>query len=233
MGLDSVEIIMEVEKTFGISIPDKEAEKIITVGDFHEAVWKHLNGKLSDKCKSQVLFYRLRQSFTDTFDFPKQHLKMDSSLNEIFPELNRRKLYVDFAESNQLKFSPLVLKEPWSGILAWFGFITIVGGLMLALILINFLDYTKWTLLIPSAGILFTILLSELFTPKRTVIKPATIRDFTRQIVAMNYATLVDINGSNRKEVASVINHIIALKVGIDLEEITPEKKICDDLGID
>jgi hypothetical protein len=78
-----------------------------------------------------------------------------------------------------------------------------------------------------------TLLLSELFTPKRTVIEPATIRDFTQQIVAMNYAKLVDINGSNRKEVASVINHIIALKVGIDLAAITPEKKICDDLGID
>jgi acyl carrier protein len=233
MGLDSVEIVMEVEKTFGIFIPDKEAEKIITVGDIHNAVWNHLDGKLSDKCKSQVLFYKLRQSFMDTFDFPKQHLKMDSLLNEIFPELNRRKLYVDFAESNQLKFPPLVLKEPWSGILAWFGFVTIVGGLVLSLALINFFAYTKWTLLIPSAGIILTLLLSELFTPKRTVIEPATIRDFTQQIVAMNYAKLVDINGSNRKEVASVINHMIAYKAGFDIADITPEKKICDDLGID
>ena len=233
MGLDSVEIVMEVERAFGISIPDKEAEKIITVGDFHEAVWNHLDRKVSNKCKSQVLFYKLRQSFTDTYDFPKQHLKIDSLLNEIFPELNRRKLYVDFAESNQLKFPPLVLKEPWSGILTYFGFITIVGGLLFSLILINLFDYTKWQLLIPSAGILFTYLLSKLFGPKRTVIEPATIRDFIQQIVAMNYSTLVDINGSNRKEVVSVVNYIIAFKAGIDLAEITPEKKICDDLGID
>jgi hypothetical protein len=101
------------------------------------------------------------------------------------------------------------------------------------LVLISFFDYTKWTLLIPCAGSLFTVLLSELFNPKRTVIEPGLVRDFIQQIVAMNYATLVDINGSNRKEVASVINHIIALKVGIDLAEITPKKKICDDLGID
>lgn len=32
-SLDTVELIMEFEKEFGIQIPDEEAEKIATVGD--------------------------------------------------------------------------------------------------------------------------------------------------------------------------------------------------------
>lgn len=32
-SLDTVELIMEFEKVFGIQIPDEEAEKIATVGD--------------------------------------------------------------------------------------------------------------------------------------------------------------------------------------------------------
>ena len=32
-SLDTVELIMEFEKQFGISIPDDQAEKIATVGD--------------------------------------------------------------------------------------------------------------------------------------------------------------------------------------------------------
>ncbi len=43
-SLDTVELIMEFEKEFGISIPDEEAEKIATVGDaikFIEEAQKH------------------------------------------------------------------------------------------------------------------------------------------------------------------------------------------------
>ncbi len=32
-SLDTVELIMEFEKEFGVSIPDEEAQKIATVGD--------------------------------------------------------------------------------------------------------------------------------------------------------------------------------------------------------
>ncbi len=40
-SLDTVELIMEFEKEFGISIPDEDAEKITTVGDAIEYIEKH------------------------------------------------------------------------------------------------------------------------------------------------------------------------------------------------
>ena len=42
-SLDTVELVMEFEKAFNLSIPDEDAEKISTVGD---AV-RYLSGKLS------------------------------------------------------------------------------------------------------------------------------------------------------------------------------------------
>jgi len=42
MGLDSVELLVEVENTFIIKIPDTEASHITTVGDFYDAVWRQL-----------------------------------------------------------------------------------------------------------------------------------------------------------------------------------------------
>lgn len=40
-SLDTVELIMEFEKAFGISIPDEDAEKISTVGDAIDYIQKH------------------------------------------------------------------------------------------------------------------------------------------------------------------------------------------------
>lgn len=40
-SLDTVELIMEFEKEFGISIPDDQAEKIGTVGDAIKYIEEH------------------------------------------------------------------------------------------------------------------------------------------------------------------------------------------------
>lgn len=41
-SLDTVELIMEFEKEFGISIPDDQAEKIATVGDAVSYITEHV-----------------------------------------------------------------------------------------------------------------------------------------------------------------------------------------------
>ena len=42
MGLDTVELILSIEETFDIEIPDAVAEKIYTVGDLHAFVFSEL-----------------------------------------------------------------------------------------------------------------------------------------------------------------------------------------------
>lgn len=233
MGLDSVEILMKVEDTFGIKIPDQEAEKILTVGDFHNSVWRHLSEKHSDKCKSQNLFYKLRKSFADISGFSPQNLKLDTSPEKIFPKINRRQVYFSFAGKTGLRLPDLVLTKPWATFLTTVGFVAIIGSLVISLILINFFDFTKWTLLFPLVGIAFTLFLSNLLDSKRTAIREVTVREFTQHTLSLNYKILMANEGTNRQEMESVINHIIADLAGLDLAEVTSGKKIADDLGID
>jgi len=233
MGLDSVEILMKVEDTFGIKIPDGEAEQIYTIGDFHNAVWRHLSGKSSAKCKSQILFYKLRKLLNEEFNFSPHQIKLETSPDDIFPQEFRREKYLKFSDTIGLTLPELKLTRPWSTLLSIFGFVTITGGLVTSLILINFFNISKWTLLITVAGALLTFIFSNLLNSKRTAINEQTFREFIQHTLALNYSTLLVNEGTNRQEMETVMNHIIADMAGLDLKEVSSEKRIADDLGID
>ena len=233
MGLDSIEILMKVEETFEINIPDNEAEKIITVGDFHNLVWQYLDGRYSSRCKSQALFYKLRQSIFDTLQIPKNEFQLNSSLNNIFPKEKRREVYFNFSANTSLELPKLRLPKSWGLFLNIFGWTMIAGGLGISLYAIKFLNYGLFILIIPLTSIFLTTYLSTILNTKRIIIKPDLVKEFTQEVLTINYKKLIKENGANRKDVESVINHIIAEKAGLELQEVTPEKKIHNDLGVD
>lgn len=55
MGLDSVELIMAIEDEFSIQSPGSEAEKIDTVGDMCNVVWKIVEIRQRENAGSEIL----------------------------------------------------------------------------------------------------------------------------------------------------------------------------------
>ncbi|WP_435353569.1 hypothetical protein [Emticicia sp. SJ17W-69] len=233
MGLDSVDLLVKIEKTFDISISDPEAEEIETVGDFHNTVWGKLDHRNREKCISQSLFYKIRQYVIDNFKFQKKDFALTTNLNDVFPIDNRKEFYLKFSQNLKLDVPNLSLNNSWNKFLEYFGFTTILGGLLISIILILFFDYTKWSLVIPIFGIILTIAISKILEPLRTTITPSLVRDFIPKIVSLNYSTLSQNAGISRIEMESIMNHLIADTAGLELNLITSEKKICHDLGID
>ena len=233
MGLDSVEMVMKVEKTFGIRIPDQEAEKILTVADFHDTVWRYVDERVLTRCKSQALFYGLRKSVEEEFRVPHKTIGLHSNMNLLLPLENRRKIYRRFAETNNLQFPPLVLPVKWIRLLNAFGYISILGGLFTSWLLHSFFNYSIFIYWIPLAGTGLTFLLSLALNGKRMVIEPASVKHFTRTILMLNYAKIVGEEGISRREMEMVINQIISDMTGLPLEEVLPGAKFGDDLGID
>lgn len=233
MGLDGVELVMEIEKAFEINIPDQEAEKIITVGDMYNCVWNHIQKWHSDKCNSQVLFYRLRNMLATMFGINKNLIRTDALLNSVFPKENRRINYSFFERNMELELPSLVLTKPWSMLLNGFGTITIGGGIIFAFLYSNFFNHSNWFYTIPLIGIILTTLLSLILNPKRTIISPDSIRPFIEKTLSLNVLKYAKERGLNRNEMEIVINNIISDKLGNDLDEIKPEKSFVDDLGVD
>jgi acyl carrier protein len=233
MGLDSVEILVNVENAFGITISNYEAEKITTVGDIHNVVWRNVQGRQSMRCRSQQLFYKLRYLLINKFQVPRDAIELDASLNEIFPKKNRRIKYFRLQKELQLKLPELVLPAGWNRFLIVTGFTLIPGLLALALVLMYGYGYTWWLYLLPGLGIISTVFISNILDAVRTEFKPDILKGFTQTVLAFNYGTLMTDKGVNRDEMEIIINNIIAETGGLDLHEVSPEKSLTNDLGLD
>lgn len=113
MGLDSVELIMEVETAFDIRIPDPEAEKIVTVGDLYETVWKYIRQETDGRCTSQMLFYLIRRKMVESLELARNNITLDASPDLLFESAQKKLTCKRIGEDMQLEFPALVLKRPW------------------------------------------------------------------------------------------------------------------------
>ena len=66
MGLDTVELVMDVEEKFDIEISDRDASKIETVGQLYDTVLAKLTEKHASVDREQV-WEQLRMIFVDEF----------------------------------------------------------------------------------------------------------------------------------------------------------------------
>ncbi len=73
MGLDTVEFILWAEKEFRIEIPDRDAENILTVGQFAD----YVHGRLHTLPK-QIIFDRIRDHLAKEFRISRNQINYDS-----------------------------------------------------------------------------------------------------------------------------------------------------------
>jgi acyl carrier protein len=234
MGLDTVEILVEVENTLGISFTNEVASNVYTVGDFHEAAWKLIKNKseTTDKCFTQITFYKLRQNFKEILNVDSDVFRPELELESVFPTINRRHLWSQLQNSIGLKLPNLELGATLNTILFTFGGLAIFGSLIVSIGLINWFDGSYLFLLIPIIGSFLTYLLAFLLTPFKIKFSTETIRDLTEKTLELNFAKLSLDNGISKKDVEIVINQIISDKGGIHMKDITKEKSITNDLGL-
>ena len=235
MGLDSVELLMDVEEAFGIEISNLEAEQINTVQDFYDCAWKHVSNKnLSiEKCYSQSVFYKIRQAIVENIKVDKASITPKTKITDIIPFENRRQIWKQLEDTLQLKLPQLELRKPYNIILNAFGIKTILGSLLVELFMVIIYDASYWVYGYSLIAILLTSLLSKAFTPFRTNFVTNDFGELTKNVYGKNFKAITNENGITQNDLEIVIREIISNKCGLDLAEITPEKSLTRDLGID
>ena len=104
MGLDGVELVLAIEETFGIAIPDGDAAELITPGLLIAHVQRAVASTPKRRpCLSQRAFHRVRASLCEVTRMPRREIKLDTRINRLFPKETREQQWDAFREVAKMK----------------------------------------------------------------------------------------------------------------------------------
>jgi hypothetical protein len=107
MGLDSVALLIDVEKHFDIHIPDPEAAKIYTLQDFADCVYSKVKVNPSEVCKSRVLFYKLRIYFENKLEMSSRDFYPQKQIGELIPATRLKNTWKMIEQDFDVQLPPL------------------------------------------------------------------------------------------------------------------------------
>lgn len=229
MGLDSVEMIIEVENSFGFTIKNEDAERVRTVGELYQLVLRNLTGMPNPRCKTQHLFYRLRNNLPFTgpaWSIPRPR-------KTLHPSLHLREFVIDDRAYGQLERDMAVplprLWLTWPAIaLNW-----TLSACVLALLIWSFAENSLLLILCASAlGWIAYRLADGVSKRCRRVVPNLTIREFIQSIASQHY-DLIHPKTYNKAEVKDCLLTLIVEKLGVDRSELNDDARFVEDLGMD
>jgi hypothetical protein len=238
MGLDTVELVMEVEEEFGITIPDEDAEKISTVGQLYAYVLERLSFFATTPCLSGALFYRLRRVLIRLHHVDRSGVRPAARIDELVGLADRRRVWAEFRRVTALDI-PRLRRPPW-----------LVRGITVALAFCFVVLLVGLCSLVPQPGpadpgysvmaicaAVCTVPLGMLFCfatlPFARECAPncVTVRDLIRETLRINYGEAA-IRGKrwDPPEIWERLRTLIADQAGVERETITAKTDIVRDL---
>ena len=117
MGLESVELVMDVEDRFGTSFPDAELERMQTVGDLLKFIMARIRSQNSDACPSAAMFYPIRKILVDQFNVDRSNVRPSTRLESLV-DANARHKFWQTIDSSLATRLPKLRRSKW---LQWSG----------------------------------------------------------------------------------------------------------------
>ena len=84
MGLDSVELLLNVEDRFDVHLPDAECSRVRTVADLAALVISHLP-KSGSECATSRTFFHIRRLMNTHANIERRRIRPDSRLADLLP----------------------------------------------------------------------------------------------------------------------------------------------------
>ena len=232
MGLDAVELVMEVEDAFEIEIPSDLAVHLLTVGDLFEYVKSQAQKGPVGTCLTAATFYRLRNAIEASGI--ETRFGPSSPLGEVFPKQNRRKLWAAIAKNANLRLPDLVRPS-------WVVFLSsafLICSSLLAFAWLSNSDLYRKTFLLSCIGSfvalgVFTVLVTRPMANEFGS-QFKTFRGLSESVLTLNLNKIKTVRGPmGANDIWVVLRSIIVRELGVDIDEVTPEARFVKDLGME
>lgn len=236
MGLDLVELIMNVEDTFAISIPDDEASRIETAGQLHDCIMQHLDiEKQPGPCLTAAAFHQIRRGLITVFRIDRRTIRPLLPLLQIATEHQWRTAWPRLEAALALdlpNLPPPHWRERTKLVIAS---TPILGfGLLLAgrwLNLPNPFRITEIVLLV--GGILISLFLPPTSYPVYLQIARETVGQLAELVAAMNPHKLRnDLARWSADSAWLVLRKLIAQQANVPLHHVTTRSHLINDLHL-
>jgi hypothetical protein len=213
VGLEGVELVLEVEEAFGVPISDPEAQQTKTVGQLHDLILSKL--PTSEGCGAMIAFHRLRRGF-QAQGVPRAEVTRDSRLALLLRLARRRKGWRDLSLVAGLKLPEL--RIPLLVVVAAVGVTALAAAVALR---VGAAIFTVWVV---AAVVLALVTLLRLFR----LLLPAgcdTVGDLATRLAAQNPS----LSASTRPTPAEVWSRLVEMISrigGVAPERITHDAQL-------
>ena len=230
MGLDIVEIMVEIENNFCTEIQEEAAKKIDTVGDLIDYVGKEVRKEELPEWKAKQIYVesltKAKRKIASAVGISETEITDDDLLGKHIPKKRRRAIWKShpvFAELGTLTHSKRLL--------ALAVFVSGLGGM---------LCFVRGTIIFGSiggfAGIVafFSLFIAiYYFLPARTIASSATVSDFAR-LLARKEGIHLNPQGElwTREQITLCVCEIITNVGGFESGDVNPEHHLVKDLSL-
>ena len=232
MGMDGIELLMEVEAAFDIKIDDNDAQNLLTVGDMYDYVVAKVDIAPTGTCLTAAAFYDVRAGLLECgID---ERFGPSTLLSKVIPKSGRRLLWWQLSNHTQFRL-PNLVRPKWIvdvGI-----YFTLAVSVFAAYYLTrsDVFDPIQLFVVFPCLAV-FGYLYFVLTTPFATEIDQSfmTFRRLCENLVVLNASNLRSKHGPmGRNDIWFVLSGLIVDTLCVDMDEITREAHFVKDLGCD
>jgi acyl carrier protein len=240
MGLDAVEIVLRTEDEFSITLGDEEVAATRTVREFYQLVLSKLD--TTPACASSQAFYRTRRAIVECLGITRRSVRPTTHFESILPAERRPSIWKQIGDAAKLTLPRLQYTATWKSRFIWIGICVATAIVALSFAAVTWLGIgfafsfgvgaVLWILIL---GITDTALLQKADF-LRTELPCATVGDLSLMVLTLNQSEF-DVAAEKRQKMTHEdvwlrVVHIIADQQGLEPDEILPDARFVEDLGV-